>query len=148
MIILWIIVIVILTIIEAATVNLTTIWFVGGGIAALGISFLTDNFAIQFGVFVIVGVLLLTTTRPAAVKFLKKKSVPTNADRVINMQGIVTEEIIPTKTGEIRVDGKRWTAFAEERVEEGKIVRVVAIEGVKLKVKDIEIIDKNERMVK
>ena len=54
MIILWIIVIVILTIIEAATVNLTTIWFVGGGIAALGISFLTDNFAIQFGVFVIV----------------------------------------------------------------------------------------------
>jgi membrane protein implicated in regulation of membrane protease activity len=137
MIILWIIVIVILTIIEAATVNLTTIWFVGGGIAALGISFLTDNFAIQFGVFVIVGVLLLTTTRPAAVKFLKKKSVPTNADRVINMQGIVTEEIIPTKTGEIRVDGKRWTAFAEERIEEGKIVRVVAIEGVKLKVKEI-----------
>ena len=137
MIILWIIVIVILTIIEAATVNLTTIWFVGGGIAALGISFLTDNFAIQFGVFVIVGVLLLTTTRPAAVKFLKKKSVPTNADRVINMQGIVTEEIIPTKTGEIRVDGKRWTAFAEERAEEGKIVRVVAIEGVKLKVKEI-----------
>lgn len=137
MIILWIIVIVILTIIEAATVNLTTIWFVGGGIAALGISFLTDNFAIQFGVFVIVGVILLTTTRPAAVKFLKKKSVPTNADRVINMQGIVTEEIIPTKTGEIRVDGKRWTAFAEERVEEGKIVRVVAIEGVKLKVKEI-----------
>jgi membrane protein implicated in regulation of membrane protease activity len=137
MIILWIIVIVILTIIEAATVNLTTIWFVGGGIAALGISFLTDNFAIQFGVFVIVGVILLTTTRPAAVKFLKKKSVPTNADRVINMQGIVTEEIIPTKTGEIRVDGKRWTAFAEERIEEGKIVRVVAIEGVKLKVKEI-----------
>jgi len=137
MIILWIIVIVILTIIEVATVNLTTIWFVGGGIVALGVSFLTDNFAIQFGVFVIVGVLLLTTTRPAAVKFLKKKSVPTNADRVINMQGIVTEEIIPNRTGEIQVDGKRWTAFAEERIEEGKIVHVVAIEGVKLKVEEI-----------
>jgi membrane protein implicated in regulation of membrane protease activity len=53
------------------------------------------------------------------------------------MQGIVTEEIIPNRTGEIQVDGKRWTAFAEERIEEGKIVRVVAIEGVKLKVKEI-----------
>ncbi len=137
MIILWIIVIVILTIIEAATVNLTTIWFVGGGIAALGVSFLTDNFVIQFGVFVVVGVLLVTTTRPAAVRFLKKKSVPTNADRVINMQGTVTEDINPTKTGEIKVDGKTWTAFAEERIEEGKIVRVVAIEGVKLKVEKI-----------
>lgn len=137
MIILWIIVIVILTIIEAITVNLTTIWFVGGGIAALGTSFLTDNFAVQFGVFVIVGVLLLTTTRPAAVRFLKKKSVATNADRVINMQGIVTEEITPTRTGEIQVDGKSWTAFAEEKIETGKIVRVLAIEGVKLKVEEI-----------
>ena len=137
MMILWIIVIVILTIIEAITFNLTTIWFVGGGIAALGISFLTDNFVIQFGVFVIVGVLLLATTRKAAVRFLMKNRVPTNADRVINMQGIVTEEIIPTRTGEIKVDGKRWTAFAEERIEEGKIVCVVAIEGVKLKVKEV-----------
>ena len=137
MMILWIIVIVILTIIEAITFNLTTIWFVGGGIAALGISFLTDNFVVQFGVFVIVGVLLLATTRKAAVRFLMKNRVPTNADRVINMQGIVTEEIIPTRTGEIKVDGKRWTAFAEEKIEEGKIVCVVAIEGVKLKVKEI-----------
>ena len=137
MMILWIIVIVILTIIEAITFNLTTIWFVGGGIAALGVSFLTDNFVIQFGVFVIVGVFLLATTRKAAVRFLMKNRVPTNADRVINMQGIVTEEIIPTRTGEIKVDGKRWTAFAEEKIEEGKIVCVVAIEGVKLKVKEI-----------
>lgn len=137
MIYVWIGVVILLTIIEVTTANLTTIWFVGGGIAALITALFTDNFAIQFGVFVAVGVILLVTTRPAALKWIKKKNVPTNADRVINMQGIVTEEIVPSETGEVKVDGKRWTAFAQSRIEEGKTVRVVSIDGVKLEVEEV-----------
>ena len=51
MIYFWISLVVVLTFIEAITVNLTTIWFVASGLVALLISFVTDNVFIQFGVF-------------------------------------------------------------------------------------------------
>ncbi|MGI6752176.1 MAG: NfeD family protein [Anaerovoracaceae bacterium] len=137
MIYFWISVIVILTIIEATTVNLTTIWFVGGGIVALITSLFTNNFLIQFGIFVVVGVVLLVTTRPAAIRLTNKDKVATNADRVINMLGIVTEEINPNETGEVKVDGKRWTAYSQHRIHTGRTIKVVSIDGVKLEVEEV-----------
>lgn len=137
MIYFWIWVIVILTIIEVTTVNLTTIWFVGGGVVALIAALFIDNFMIQFGIFVIVGVLLLITTRPAALRLVKKRNVATNADRVVNMQGIVTEEININETGEVKVDGKRWSAFSNEKIEKGRTVRIVSIKGVRLEVEEV-----------
>ena len=60
----WLIIIILLVIVEAITVNLTTIWFVVSGLFALIISFFNNNFLIQFAVFTIIGILLLITTRP------------------------------------------------------------------------------------
>lgn len=119
--------------IELTTVNLVTIWFVVSGIIALVTSFFTDNTLIQFGVFVILGVILLITTRPIIKKILKQK-VATNYDRVIGKQGVVTEKITKNNYGEVKVDGKRWTAFANETIEKGSVVKILEIEGVKLKV--------------
>ena len=55
----WLTIVVLLTIVEAMTVNLTTIWFVVSGLVAIGLSFVTDIFLIQFGVFVCLGIVLL-----------------------------------------------------------------------------------------
>ena len=134
MIYIWIAAIVVLSLIEINTVNLTTIWFVGGAIAAAAVSFVTDDFLLQFGVFVSVGTLLLATTRKTLLRFVDKRKVATNADRVIGMEGVVTEAIAPMETGEVRVDGKRWTAFSDEELAEGTVVAVLAIDGVKLQV--------------
>ncbi len=135
----WLIIIVILTILEATTINLTTIWFVASAIVALIISFFTDNYLIQFGVFVILGVILLATTRPLLQNILKHQKEATNADRIIGMQGIVTEKITKTKSGEVKVDGKRWTATSDKVIKPDNIVKVLEINGVKLKVEKVEV---------
>ncbi|MCI9585141.1 MAG: NfeD family protein [Bacilli bacterium] len=136
--IVWLIIIVILTFLEMITVGLTTIWFVFSGIVALVISFFTDNYLIQFGVFVILGVILLVTTRPLLQKLLKHKNEATNADRIIGMEGIVTEKITKNTPGEVKVDGKRWTAVADKVIKENSVVEVLEINGVKLKVEKVE----------
>ncbi len=134
----WIAIIILLTIVEVMTVNLTTIWFVASGILALIVSFITDNFILQVGVFCIVGILLLITTRPILTKWLSTKQVNTNLDRIIGMQGIVTEEIEKNGTGEVKVDGKRWTAYANKKIKLGSTVKVLLIDGVKIKVEEWE----------
>lgn len=135
---LWLLIIILLATIEVITVNLTTIWFVISGLLALLTSFFTDNFLIELAIFVVGGIVLLITTRPFLTKFLAKNNVKTNVDRIIGMKGIVTEEISRRKTGEVKVDGKRWTAFSNSELKIDSIVKILEIDGVKLKVEKWE----------
>lgn len=130
--VLWLALVIVLGIIEAATVNLVTIWFVAGGIAAMVVSMFTDNFFICFAVFVILSVILLVCTRPILKKYVKAKPAQTNLDRVIGMTGYVTEDITNEEPGEVKADGKRWTAVSDEALPEGTKVTVLKIDGVKL----------------
>lgn len=131
---LWLGIVLLLAAVEMMTVNLTTIWFVVSGIVAMLLTFVVDIFVIQFAVFVILGIVLLITTRPFLQKKLKQKHVCTNADRVIGMTGIVTEEITKNNNGEVKVDGKKWTAKGNKKIKVNSLVEVVEIDGVKLKV--------------
>lgn len=134
----WLAVIIILAVLEAMTISLTTIWFVASGLVALTISFFTDSYLIQFGVFVILGVILLITTKPILDKTIKPQKQATNVERVLEMQGLVTEKITKNNHGEVKVDGKRWTAYADKTIEVGSIVNILKINGVKLKVEKVE----------
>jgi membrane protein implicated in regulation of membrane protease activity len=71
-------------------------------------------------------------------KFIKVDKVKTNLDRVIGMDGIVTEDIIPFELGEVKVDGKKWSAISDEKIEKDSTIVVLDIDGVKLKVKKKE----------
>lgn len=133
----WIAIIILLSAVEVMTVNLTTIWYVASGIVALIISIFTKNFTIQFGVFAVLGTVLLTTTKPILKKFIVKKKEPTNLDRVIGMEAIVTEPIRKNKIGEVKVDGKKWSAFSDQTLNVDDTVKVLKIDGVKLKVERI-----------
>ena len=108
----WLIIIILLTFLEVATVNLVSVWFVMSAIVSLFTSFVIDSFYIQFAIFVCLGIVLMLLTRPYLVKKLTNKKESTNLDRVIGMEGIVTEEITKTKIGEVKVDGKRWSAIS------------------------------------
>ena len=134
----WLAIIILLVIVEAMSVNLTTIWFVASGLVALLLSFLVGNFIIEFAVFTVLGLILLITTRPILTKMLKQHRESTNLDRVIGMKGIVTEEIKKLSTGEVKVDGKRWTAYADKKIPVDSTVEVLEINGVKLKVKEVD----------
>ena len=133
---LWLIIVIILGVIEIVTADLFTIWFIASGILSMILSFFTDSLLIQFGIFVILGILFMVLTKP----FIKKVSnnEKTNIDRIIGMKGKVTEEINKDKIGEVKVDGKLWSAYSDSLIEVGSIVKILSIDSVKLKVEKWE----------
>ncbi len=102
-------------------------------------SFFIENFFIQFAIFVLLGILLLVTTRRILEKILKPKSEKTNLDRVIGMTAIVTNSISKNHIGEVKVDGKHWSAISDEKLEKDDEVVVENINGVKLIVRKKEV---------
>lgn len=134
----WLGVVILLTLVECMTVGLTTIWFVISGIVALLVSLTVDNFMLQFGIFVILGIFLLITTRPLVLKFVKPKNEKTNFDRIIGMEGVVTEKITKNTVGEVKVDGKKWSAISTKKIDKDSIVKIISIDGTKLKVEKVE----------
>ena len=131
----WLAAAIVLGVIEAVTVNLVTVWFAAGSLAAMVVSFFTDSFLICFAVFVLVSLLLLLLTRPALKKYVDGKTVATNLDRVVGMRGYVTREITQNEPGEVKADGKLWSAVCEEELPEGTQVDILRIDGVKLVVR-------------
>ena len=127
----WLMMIIVLSIIEASTAGLVCVWYIISAIIALIMSLFIDEIILQFSVFVIVGTILLLSTR----KLLKDKLVSkekTNLDRIIGMRGVVTEDIGDLVIGEVLVDGKKWSAIANEPIKKGEKVKILKIEGVKL----------------
>ena len=133
----WLGLVIFLGFVEAITINLVSIWFVISGLIALIISLIIDNFVIQFGVFVVVGIVLMLTTRSSLEKKLVKKE-KTNLDRVIGMKGFVTLDIDENNVGEVKVDGKKWSAVSKQSLKVGDMVKILKIDGVKLEVKSWE----------
>lgn len=131
----WLAVVLILGFFEIITVGLVSVWFVISGIVAMILSFFIDSFIIQFAVFVLLGILLMITTRKTLTKILAKNE-KTNLDRVIGMKGIVTEDIEKNGIGEVKVDGKKWSAISDDEILVGSTVKVLKINGVKLKVEN------------
>lgn len=131
----WILLCTILVIVEFVTVNLVTIWFAIGAFFAFLTSLLIDNTIIQIVIFFLVSILSLIFTRPVFKKYLVPKTIKTNYDKVVGMIGIVTKDINLLEYGEVKVDGKYWTAKAEEEIKKGSKVEILSIEGVKLIVK-------------
>ena len=135
----WLIIVIILSILEVSTVNLVSVWFIASALVSLVISFFIDSFFVQFLVFVILGIILLVTTKPIINKYLlKNKKANTNLDRVIGMTGIVTEDISKNEIGEVKIDGKKWSAISDEEIKEGTYVIAEEIKGVKLVVRKKE----------
>ena len=51
---------------------------------------------------------------------------------------LVTETISPLKIGEVKVDGKRWSAVSDTEIKLNEKVKILAIDGVKLKCQRVE----------
>lgn len=129
----WFAIALFLGIIEVLTTNLVSIWFVISALAAMLTTMLTDSLYIQIGVFVLLGIILMPISK-SIYKKTKAKSVKTNLDRIIGMKGIVTEDITKDNIGEVKVDGKRWSAYSDTNISKGEPVKVLSINSVKIKV--------------
>ena len=135
----WLIALVVFLVIETATLGLATIWFAGGALVALIAAMCGAGLGIQVASFLVVSLVLLFFTRPLAVRFLNKDTLKTNVDRVVGMEGVVTEEISNLAgTGKVSLGGNMWTARTENEggtIPVDAVVTVLRVEGVKLIVK-------------
>ena len=128
---LWLGIIILLAIIEIATVNLVCIWFIISALVSLIVSLFIEGFMMQFGIFVVLGITLLILTKNIFANKLVLEE-KTNLDRIIGMRGVVTEDIDDLVIGEVIVDGKRWSATSKYSIKKGEKVKILKIEGVKL----------------
>ncbi len=134
----WMIIFLVLLFIELVTVNLVSIWFAIGAFAAFLVTYITDMVTIQIAVFIVVSSISLILTKKIVKKIKGGKVEATNLDRVIGKIGVVTEEITKLEPGEVKVDGKKWSATSTKKISVGSKVEILSIDGVKLKVKEVK----------
>lgn len=136
----WLGAMVVFCVIEAATLGITAMWFAIGSLAALISCLFGAPLWLQILWFIIVSGVTLAFTRPVLKKHFMPNGKRTNADRVLDMQGVVTERIDNLAgTGAVHIGGKTWTARTEEDslvIEAGAVVEAQRIEGVKLIVRE------------
>ncbi len=128
----WLGIIVILSIIEAVTVELVSVWFIASAIVSLILQVLGIDFKLCFIIFVLLGIVLMITTRKYLLKLLQVKKTSTNIDRIIGMKALVTKDI--KDVGEVKVDGKIWTAVSDDALSAGDYAKILEINSTKLKV--------------
>ena len=143
--IVWLALLIIFAVAEAATVGLTSVWFAIGSLGALVCALAGGNIWLQLGIFIVLSLVCLVALRPLAKKYLNTRVEPTNADRVIGQEARVTQDIDNIQgTGAVTIGGVTWTARSEHDtpIPAGAMVRVLRIEGVKV------IVEKSKEEVK
>lgn len=148
-IIIWLVLIVVFVGIEIATVGLTSIWFAGGALAALIFALFGLNMIWQIAIFAVVAAILLTFTRPWALKYLKPNLVKTNYETLIGEEVCLTESVDNLRgTGAALYKGQEWSARAyneEKTFEAGMIVTIKEIRGVTLYVDESTLMPKKTK---
>ena len=137
----WLVVIVVMSLMEALTAQMVSIWFVVGGVASLVVSLFTDSILIQMLVFIFITAITLLLTRPLVKKVMTFKKEDTNVGRYIGKTGIVTVDINnEIGLGQVNVGGNIWTARSSDEsiIPSGSNVTIERVEGVKLIVSSIK----------
>ena len=136
---LWLGILAVLLIIEAATVGLVTVWFAGGALAAASASGAGAGAVTQWLLFLAVSLVLLFFTRPLAVRYMKRGIPRTNVNSLIGKKAVVIQKIDNlSQTGQVRINDIEWMARTEsdgEKIPEESVVEIEAVRGVKLIVK-------------
>ncbi len=136
----WLIVIIVMSILEACTAQLVSIWFVIGAVVSLIVSIFSTSVTLQIIVFIAVTLLMLFLTRPFVKKLFSFKKEDTNSGRYIGKTGIVVKTINnEIGEGQVNIFGSIWTARSvdDSIIAKGENVKVESIQGVKVLVKKL-----------
>jgi len=135
----WLGIIILSIIVEVFTDQLVSIWFIPGALIAIVLDLCKLGLVWQVLVFLVISVIGIISGKKYLTKFKLNSTTKTNIDAIIGEKCIVTEKIDNfAGKGQAKVHNQLWSARAvsdEDIFEEGEILLVVAIEGVKLIVK-------------
>ena len=95
---------------------------------------------VQISIFAIISITLLVVSTKYFVDKDKDFKYDTNLQGIVQKKGIVKQEINPYDLGIVTLGGEDWTAISAEniKIEEGTVVKVIKIEGVKLVVSPVD----------
>ena len=133
----WLIVMLLALVCEGCTTALVSIWFVPSALVSLILAAAEVDVWVQAVVFFVLSILFIAVFHKVFKKKLaNNKSKATNTDMLIGEKAVVTEKIDNLNArGAVKVNGQFWSARAEDDarvIEEGEIVEIIAIKGVKL----------------
>lgn len=140
--IMWLVLLVVFLLVEAATVGVVSAWFAVGALAAMVTALLQGPVWLQTVLFVVVSAGLLLALRPLVRRFLSPNLTATNVDSVVGSTGIVTAAIDNVSAaGQVKLGAMEWTARSTsgQPIPVGTLVKVDRIEGVKAYVTPAEI---------
>ena len=124
---------------ELFTTELISIWFVGGGIVAIILSFFEGiGWQWQLLAFVLVTALLITLLRPVVKKyFTKNNDGNTNIEALKSRKVRMLSAATFDQLGTAKINGIVWSVKSQndETLEKGSIVEVMETSGTKLIVK-------------
>jgi membrane protein implicated in regulation of membrane protease activity len=135
----WIISAVILVIIEILSPGVFFFACLGLGSLTAGlVELLNPPFWVPWLIFLITSIVSIYFVRPVAKKYFQPiKTEKTNVDALIGGKALVVEGINPPEFGTVKIDGELWRAESEEAVEAKKFVKITAVKGSHLEVKEI-----------
>lgn len=138
----WLAAMVIFIVVEIATVNLVTVWFAAGSLAALIVALAHGSVLAQHIAFLLVSAVLLACLRGFVRKYIRPKITATNVDTMVGRIGVVTAAIDNVAaSGQVKLGTMEWTARSTtgDPIPAGTQVRVDRIEGVKAFVSPAEV---------
>ena len=141
----WIVLMIVLLIIEAATYGLATIWFAAGArVSGIFSLFVHDMVWLEWVIFAAVSAVTLLLLRPYAIGRLKEmnKNNKTGIDTYIGQTAKVLETINNLEgTGRADYKGQSWAARSNDDskiIEKDSLVKILEIKGVNLIVEEIK----------
>ena len=136
--ILWLCVIIAAVVVEVFTSGLVSIWFVPSAFVSLILTVFDVSTEVQIAVFVVLSVCFLFAFKLLSKRRIKK-GAKLNLDAIIGEKAVVVDKIQNIAgSGQVKVHNQIWSARSSDPdvvFEEGDVVSVVAIEGVKLNCK-------------
>ncbi|MCD6384906.1 NfeD family protein [Candidatus Sumerlaeota bacterium] len=136
--IIWMIFAAILLIAEIFTAGFFLLWFgIAAGVAAF-VALTGLGAPFQWGVFVVLSIVLFIISRPLAERLTKQQPPGIGADRFIGKKGIVVEEINPELgTGMVRIKSDEWRADSSDGqiIPKEQKIEVIGVDGTHLIVK-------------
>ena len=132
----WIAVAVAAVVTELFTKRFIAICFLPGAIVAAILDFLGKSPVIQFAVVASSAIVLIVFAEMILIKRLRAKSIVKNINSIVGEKCVVTEKIDNyAGCGHVKVKGLVWSARGvgdDDVFEAGEVLRVVALEGVKV----------------
>lgn len=140
--VIWLILMVVFLIAEAATVSMVSLWFAAGALVATAVSLLGGPIWLQVVLFLAVAAVLLACLRPLVRTKFTPRLTRTNVDALLGSEGYVTADIDNVSAaGKVKLGAMEWTARSTSgaAIPAGTLVKVDKIEGVKAFVTPVDV---------